>query len=936
MRHIRPRRGVLLLVLLGGAVPAGAAFRDQVEADWLRQDVLRNLPAIGLPMTTQLDAAGAVDGFRDGQWGFHTALDPQPWWQVDLGQPTALDRVVVYNRCDGGAGSRAAHLELLISDDTNVWTTVYRHDGTTFGGQPDGRPLVVKMDARVARYVRLQLPEQGFLHLDEVEIYPTAEPERNIALGRPADQSSLSPWSKPPHVIGESDYRLDDVVRRGLLLADDLAPMGVDVTAARATLERIAREAAALPDEPAARKPLYFEARWTVRRLAFANPLLDFDRIVFAKRAPASFSHMSDQYYGWWSRPGGGLYVLEGFTGDEPRARRLTEGFAVGSFLRPDLSPDGRRLLFAYCVYHEGVARVANKVDKEALPEDAFYHLFELDLETGSCRQITTGRYDDFDGRYLPNGDIVFLSTRRGPALQYDVNRARLTLASTQPDCYVRCGGDHSRPVAVYTLHTMHPDGTGLRPISAFEMFEWTPSVANDGRILYARWDYIDRSNMPFMSLWSTHPDGTHPELVYGNFTRNPHCVFEARAIPGSAKLVATASGHHSITAGSLILIDPRRGNEEGEPLTRLTPEVCFPESEGWPESYYVSPYPLSERYFLVAWSDQRLGAQGALNPVNATGIYLYDAFGNLELLHRDPQISSVDPLPLRPRPTAPVLAEQSRWEGPQSGRFMLLDVYQGMSGVERGAVKRLRVIGVPAKTQPEMNSPNLGVIGDDPGKVVLGTVPVEPDGSAHFLAPSGVALLFQALDEDGCAIRTMRTATYLQPGQTLSCVGCHEPRYSAPPNSRPAAARRAPSRLSPGPEGSWPFRFDRLVQPVLDARCVHCHRPDAPTPAAPDLAGEAAWSALVSFGRPSLRDQVTEGYHRGTSPVGTGIARNSQLLALLQKDGGHHGVVLSPGELDRLITWLDCYGQRLGSFGPEQEAELERLRERWADLLTP
>ena len=170
-------------------------------------------------------------------------------------------------------------------------------------------------------------------------------------------------------------------------------------------------------------------------------------------------------------------------------------------------------------------------------------------------------------------------------------------------------------------------------------------------------------------------------------------------------------------------------------------------------------------------------------------------------------------------------------WDGPQEGRFLVQDVYAGLRGVPRGTIKRLRVIGVPPKVQPQMNAPELGVSREEPGKFVLGEAPVEEDGSAFFRVPSGMSVFFQALDADGLAIQTMRSLTYVQPGQTLACVGCHESRHEAPIAKTTIAMRRAPSKLAPGPEGSWPMRYDRLVQPVLDRRCVKCHAPGSVEP---------------------------------------------------------------------------------------------------------
>jgi hypothetical protein len=193
------------------------------------------------------------------------------------------------------------------------------------------------------------------------------------------------------------------------------------------------------------------------------------------------------------------------------------------------------------------------------------------------------------------------------------------------------------------------------------------------------------------------------------------------------------------------------------------------------------------------------------------------------------------------------------------------------------------------------------------------------------------VPLFFQALDRDGVAVQTMRSLTYTQPGQTLACMGCHEPRNTAPSNVRPLAAARAPSRIVPGPEGSWPLRFDRLVQPVLDAHCVGCHRPGGKA-AHLDLGAERAFAVLTTYGSPSLRDQVAAAYRLGRSVPGQGAAQNSALARLLR--AGHQGVRLDGASWERLNTWMDMYAQRQGHFSEEQERELAALRQRWAQVL--
>ncbi|OHB80483.1 MAG: hypothetical protein A2V98_07325 [Planctomycetes bacterium RBG_16_64_12] len=932
--------------------------RRQIEADWLRQDVVRNLPpGHNLPvLTPEEDAPGACDGVHDGKYGFHTGLDANPWWQVDLIEPVPLEEVLIFNRGDGSQ-DRALRLKVLVSDDAATWNEVYQHDGTPFLGHADNDPLSVKLAGAKARFLRIQLPGETYLHLDEVEIYSPGS-RQNIALKKPATQSSASPWStksteasataetaqKPASgATPEPTYPIGQVVERGLLLAESLRQLGVDVDAQVRTLreiaERVREHADGLPSD--LKRELYFQARWTTREMAFRNPLLDFDDLLLVKRTPARFTtsptsrtytHMSDQYYGWFSRPGGGLYVLEDFKTDQPKLRPLAEELPEGNIIRPDVSYDGRKVLFAHCKYYPDVHGMVDKLDKSKIPEDAFYHLYEMNLDGTGLRRLTRGKYDDFDGRYLPSGEIVFLSTRRGQHIQCGRESAAATIDAELGDSYVRCGGDPYRPVAVYTLHVMDADGGDLRQISPFEMFEWTPSVDHHGQILYSRWDYIDRDNMPYMSLWATMPDGANARAVFGNYTPSPHCVFEPRAIPNSRKIIFTASAHHANTAGSLVLLDPNVGCDGNAPMKRLTPEVPFPEVEAWPNTYFVNPYPFSEEHYLVTWSDQPLLNPGQPIGAAAMGIYLFDALGNLNLIYRDPTISCMYPLPIRPRPKPPNVTPVARWDAEQEGQVLVLDVYEGLETIPRGTVRKLRLVGIPAKTHPVMNFPVMGLTRDDPGKFVMGTVPVEPDGSAFFRVPSGVIFFLQALDQRDMAVQTMRSATYVQPGQKYTCVGCHEPRNTAPPNVHPTAARREPSKIALGPEGSWPLDFQALVQPVMEKHCVACHKPGTEGEKF-DLTAEKSYDSLVSYGDPSLTTHVMTFYRQGFSTPGACAAKMNPLVGLI--DRGHYEVKLAPDDWARLVTWMDTYGQRRGSFSEDQENRLRSLREKMASLLT-
>ena len=930
--------GIVALVWAAclGSWGSEASFHRQIESDWLLQEEVR-VPVSG-PVTPETDAAGAVDGVINGLFGCHTAHETAPWWQVDLGASVPLGRVVLWNRCDGAA-ERLAKVSVLLSEDGEIWRTSYTHDGKVFYGNKNKQPLSVELPGQRARFVRLQIPGPDYLHLDEVQVYGADKPDENLALHKPACQSSVGEWSVYHGVRLTPDWakRVRAVLEDCSRLLSRRMEDGLVVEGVRETVLALQNKLDTTGDQGAG-PDLYLEARWQRRALALADPLLDSDAILFAKRVPGSFSHMSDQYYGWWSRPGGGLYVLTGLRTAAPEVTCITTVFNErGSFLRPMIDFSGRKVLFAWCRYYEGLAEEQNKFDKSNVPEDAFYHIFEMNADGTGLRQLTHGKYDDFDARYLPDGRIVFLSTRRGQAIQCGEKTAALTGAQEAlPDCYVRCGGGPERPVAVYTLHTMDTDGGRLCAISPFEMFEWTPAIAHDGTILYSRWDYVDRYNMPYMSLWSCHPDGTHPRVVYGNYTASPHCTFEPRPVPNSNKIIFTASGHHAQTMGSLVLLDTAAGTEGAAPIRRLTPEVVFPEIEGWPTNYFAGPWPISEELYLVTWGVELEPQQGLVRPPNSMGLYLFDASGFMELLHRDPLISCHDPVALSPTPRPPVIPDMRSDESKNYGTFVLSNVYNGLKTVRPGEIAALRIVAVPPKTHPTMNYPEMGLIKDDPGKCVLGTVPVEPDGSAHFRAPAGVTLFFQALDGRGMAVQTMRGAAYVQPGQTLSCAGCHESRHSAPPVSPGLAARRAPSPITPGPDGSWPYRFDTMIQPVLERRCVACHRPDADNKKAArfDLTAKASYRSLTGYGRPSVAERARAQYLDGYSKEGDGLAANSTLLQLLL-DTDHYGVTLTDDDVERFVTWLDTYAQRLGSFSGEQELVLLKLKEDCGALLS-
>lgn len=673
---------------------------------------------------------------------------------------------------------------------------------------------------------------------------------------------------------------------------------------AGAEADRVAQLAGALrgapPSDPTA---AYLEARTLLRRAVFLHPLLrSLPGLVFVKAEPGALAHMCDQFYGGFASGGGGLYVL----GDpeSPHVRDVVGGqLPDGAFLSPDLSYDGRTIAFAFA-----------EVDPWRAPRfeaDArwTYHLWRIATDGADLTRLTEGPYDDFDPCWLPDGGLAFISTRRGG--------------------YCRCG---ARPVPTYTLHRMAADGTGIAALSAHETNEWHPAVAADGTLVYTRWDYVDRHTNLAHSLWRCNTDGTGVAALFGNYNadRKPWGIWHAQPIPGGHEWVGVAGAHHGYAFGSLVRIDPWEGSDGLGALTRLTPETAFPEAEGYPDEAYTTPWPLSRELTLASYSP-RWSTQTAAHSVSQ-GIYallaLPDGTSVRELIYRDPAHSSVSALPLRPRPTPP--ARPSTAPASPTGRVVLLDARRSASALPEVAPVSLRVVQVLPKTTVVADDPPISVAKQVSARLLLGSVPIEADGSAQFEVPAGVPVYFQTVGPDGMAIQTMRSLTYLEPGEVRTCIGCHEPRETAPPVASAATALgRGPSPLASGPEGSRPFSYPRLVQPVLDRKCLTCHsgaEPAGGVVLTGDHADGDAWSrSYRALARKSLVhwfDSVNGGEWIPRTTAGGFGARASRLSALLRE--GHGGVVLEGEEWERVALWLDLNVPFYGSYLP-RHVEIQR-----------
>jgi len=525
-----------------------------------------------------------------------------------------------------------------------------------------------------------------------------------------------------------------------------------------------------------------------------AHPALaDCPEIVFLKRHHVSRPFGIGTMYAWKCySPGGGIYAFDPAHPEKPHREifRRDEGVVFNI----ELSYDARKILFSWM----SLARDAR---------DSF-HIYEIGIDGRNLRQITTGRYHDVSAIYLPNGDICFCSTRS--------------------ECYSMC-----QPAPGCALFVMKPTGREIRRIEFSTLGDYSPAVLPDGTILFMRWEYNDRSLFARQSLWTINPNGTSVRLYYGNTLSSPNVFWQARQIPGSDNIVCTMSPHHGTPSGSIGMIDLRFGMENPAGITNLTPSIPCPinTSNRWQPGdahhpwAYMDPWPLDEKHHLVAYGGPapKKGQKGRYR------LAMLEPGEKRTLLCEDPNYSCFNPIPRRPRtvpPALPGLGESRE----TTGTFVLQDVYRGMTGVQRGAVKRLRILSQvpkPCNMRGRRAYDHDPLVGRGTYNVKYnhGTVGVQADGSACFKAPSGVELYFQALDANGKELCRMGSITQIMPGEIQGCVGCHEPRdSSATTTPQPVAITRKPDEITPPTWGAGTVDFVKHVQPVLNRHCTSCH----------------------------------------------------------------------------------------------------------------
>jgi hypothetical protein len=724
-----------------------------------------------------------------------------------------------------------------------------------------------------------------------------------------AMSGSLGVAAEPP----PSGYRALEAAIRDL--AETFGPDYPDAEAFLKRLDRLAESSDRTGFEKLRREAL------------IANPLVSGQPILFVARPQYTNEHGTEatmyqtgEINTHCFRGGGAMKLLHLPDGE---VRTLLEA-PQGIIRDPEVHFDGRRVLFSmrrdveddYHLYEIDLTKEGSGAFSRNGPEGASQKAF---LTPFSLTQRTFGsRVSDIQPIYLPDDAIVFSSTR-------------------DPK-YIPC-----QRHLMANLFKLEADGSSIRQLGFNTQFEGRASLMPDGRILYTRWEYVDKHFSSAYGLWTVNPDGTNHALYYGNYAWQPGAIADGRIIPGTEQFVAVFTSVHDLGWGAMVVVDRSRGLDGTAPIRRSWPADVGPFMSQWDieerignryDSFmglrikYEDPYPLSDKYFLCV---RQLAHRGH------TGIFLVDTFGNEVLLHEEAP-GCFDPMPLKPRarpPLRPPQVDPARDEG----EFYVQNVYLGdyMARVEPGSVKYLRVVEAPAKRawvprgMGDWAAPGSGDSHHPVAvnwhhynnKRVLGTVPVEADGSVYFTAPAGQFVYFQLLDAKGRMIHSMRSGTMLQPGERQGCVGCHESRLeSAPaPSLSSLALGRPPNKLDGWYGPARDFSYAAEVQPVLDRYCVECHD-YGPKAEAPDLSGDKG--LIFSHSYVNLMRSSPSYYRRAehegadamplVSTVGAGPVKilppyswgshRSRLVKLL--DEGHYDVKLDAESLDRIVTWID------------------------------
>lgn len=625
------------------------------------------------------------------------------------------------------------------------------------------------------------------------------------------------------------------------------------------------------------------------RAILLANPLLNGDKILTVRyqlgnrdrRAMAP--ELGTQSNNWSNQESA---RRKGFNADIVELSNLRDEVQIRTIYKPDntssiadlkLHWDGDRAMFTQTM------------------SDNRWNVFEVKLNNGDCKKLIDNPEPDlefYDGTYLPDGRII----------------ANSNIGYQGVPCV-----NGSDPVGNMVLYT--PQSKNLRRLTFDQDANWNPVIMNNGRVMYTRWEYTDLTHYYTRIVMNMNPDGTEQKALYGSGSMFPNSTFDVQPLPGYASaFVGIISGHHGVArSGHLILFDPAKARKGAAGMLQEIPHRNRPIVEEvkdrlvdgvWPQ--FIKPSPLNDTYFLVA---------AKLDKNDLWGIYLVDKFDNVTCLHKMEGEGYISPIAVRKTVTPPAIPDRVKLDDKQATVF-IQDIYEGegLKGIPRGTVKSLRLHAYEyAYVQTQSDHNWHGIQSGWDIKRMLGTVPVGEDGSVIFKIPANTPVSIQPLDKDGVAVQWMRSWLTGQPGEIVSCVGCHEDQNQIVIPKRVIASQKAPHALTPPEGGTRSFTFDLEVQPILDRACIACHNGEGK---AFDLRGgkkdgRGYGTSYLNL-HPYVHRQGGEGdmvvlypyeYHPNTS----------ELVRLLKK--GHYNVQLTDAEWRKIYNWIDYNAPDKGYF---------------------
>lgn len=611
-----------------------------------------------------------------------------------------------------------------------------------------------------------------------------------------------------------------------------------------------------------------------------------FNDLLVVERQPLYSSHVYT-YHCEGFLAGGGLCIYS------PKNQTLKKIVDAGNgmIIDADLHWNSKEIVFSWkqkgrFVYYAGSVTEDISISKN--PEEN-YQIYTVNIDGTNLRQITNSPYNNLNACWLPDGGIAFISDRK-PAYAY---------------CFVT-----SSPV----LYRMNRDGSSVKRLSANYLMDFTPSVLNDGRIIFTRWEYVDRCACPIQSLWTINPDGTNLSGYFKNRMISPGTFMDAKSIPDSSKIIALATNHNGSCVGGIVQIDQNYGPNSRDGVLNVTPEVDIYKPGGcWGNGLsgpYEKPFALNDSTYLVT-NDGNVqvrtidGSRATLLHAKAdeNSANRIVKLGNYSVY---PKLGYYSVQPIREYPIPPVVASSTLNDKivlPEDGRVsgnwavvMVQDVYAGLEpAVKRGEIKRIAVVQeIEKPTHSPYQIPKkdgkllaISAFGHQfplvscgatyAAKQLWGFADVNPDGSATFKVPSEVPIYFMAIDAEGRAVQRMRTFTHLMPGEVQGCVGCHVDRNMQTPSNinKLTASKVIPQELKKPSWGVKGFSYQEVVQPIWNKHCVECHNPRQKSGGV-DLTGDytdffcVSYEHLARKGTIGERDWLAHGVKRDSRYEGS------------------------------------------------------------------